>query len=89
MKSNYLILFLFAILSNETLRAQDAYFQIDPTLSPDGKVIVFSYDGDLWKIPSTGGEALRLTGMDGNETLPRISPDGQWIAFSSTQFGNV
>lgn len=88
MKSNYLILFLFAILSNETLRAQDAYFQIDPTLSPDGKVIVFSYDGDLWKIPSTGGEALRLTGMDGNETLPRISPDGQWIAFSSTQFGN-
>ncbi|AXT20811.1 PDZ domain-containing protein [Flavobacteriaceae bacterium AU392] len=81
-----LLVFLLSI--SNVLIAQDAYFQIDPTLSPNGQTIVFSYDGDLWKIPSTGGEASRLTAMRGEETLPRISPDGKWLAFSATQYGN-
>ena len=71
MKLHYLILISF--LFNGILNAQDTYFQSDPTLSPDGQTIVFSYDGDLWKIPTTGGEALRITSMKGEETLPRIS----------------
>lgn len=70
------------------VQAQEPYFTLDPTLSPDGQTVVFSYDGDLWKVPSAGGEALRLTAMDGDETRPRISPDGQWLAFTGTQFGN-
>lgn len=68
--------------------AQETYFTIDPTLTPDGQTILFSYDGDLWKIPSAGGEASRITGMQGHETLPSVSPDGKWIAFSATQYGN-
>ena len=31
---------------------------------------------------------MRLTAMDGVETRPSVSPDGQWIAFSSNQYGN-
>ncbi|WP_298902289.1 S41 family peptidase [uncultured Psychroserpens sp.] len=81
------LLFLF-LFFNSILQAQEAYFQTDPTLTPDGKTIVFSYDGDLWKTPTSGGEALRITAMDGEETLPRISPNGNWIAFSGTQYGN-
>ncbi|MFZ1788067.1 MAG: S41 family peptidase, partial [Saprospiraceae bacterium] len=61
---------------------------MDPSISPDGKFVVFSYDGDLWKVDSEGGQAWRLTGMKGEETLPRISPDGKWIAFSASQYGN-
>lgn len=68
--------------------AQETYFTIDPTLTPDGQTILFSYDGDLWKIPSAGGEASRITGMQGHETLPSVSPDGKWVAFSATQYGN-
>ncbi len=68
--------------------AQETYFTIDPTLTPDGQTILFSYDGDLWKIPSVGGEASRITGMQGHETLPSVSPDGKWVAFSATQYGN-
>ncbi|TSE04251.1 S41 family peptidase [Aquimarina algiphila] len=68
--------------------SQEAYFTMDPTLTPDGQTIIFSYDGDLWKVPSKGGEASRLTGMQGNETLPSVSPDGKWLAFSATQYGN-
>jgi tricorn protease len=81
------ILLLFVFLSS-TITAQEAHFLMDPTVSPDAKTIVFSYDTDLWSVPAKGGTALRLTAMDGEETLPNISPDGKWLAFSATQFGN-
>lgn len=64
-------------------------FLSNPTLSPDAQSIVFSYEGDLWKVPASGGEALRLTAMRGNEVMPRISPDGKWLAFSADQNGNM
>lgn len=63
------------------------YFISEPTLSPDGSLVVFSYENDLWKVSSEGGIAFRLTAMDGLETLPRFSPDGQWIAFTGSQNG--
>lgn len=88
MKLHYLLSLLVFFAFTSILSSQEAYFQIDPTLTPDGETIVFSYDGDLWKVPSSGGDAFRLTAMEGEETLPRISPNGQWIAFSATQYGN-
>lgn len=88
MKQNYLLLSILCLLVSNFLTAQESYFQKDPTLSPDGQTIVFSYDGDLWKVPAIGGEALRITAMKGEETLPHISPDSKWIAFSATQYGN-
>ncbi|MBK7873979.1 MAG: PD40 domain-containing protein [Saprospiraceae bacterium] len=30
--------------------------------------------------------ASRLTAMEGNETYPRVSPDGKRIAFTSSQY---
>ena len=69
--------------------AQQPTFLSHPTLTPDGKEMVFSYEGDLWKVDSQGGIAVRLTGMEGNEINPRISPDGKWLAFSGNQNGNM
>jgi dipeptidyl-peptidase-4 len=34
---------------------------IDPQLAPDGSVIAFVRDGDLWTVPAAGGAAKRLT----------------------------
>ncbi len=68
---------------------QDVYFTSTPALTPDGGQIVFSYDTDLWKVDRNGGTATRLTGMEGVEEFPRISPDGKWVAFSSNQYGNA
>ena len=49
----------------------------------NGSEIVFSYAGDLYKVPATGGEAQRLTSYVGYEMFPRFSPDGKTIAFTS------
>lgn len=88
MSANFKFFFVLFLLVHLNSLGQDVYFQSDPTLSPDGKTIVFSYDGDLWRVSAAGGEALRITAMDGEENLPRISPDGKWIAFTATQYGN-
>ena len=51
--------------------------------------IVFVFAGDLWTVPRTGGEARRLTSGIGVESWPRVSPDGQWVAFTGEYDGNV
>ena len=44
--------------------------------TPDihGDTIVFGYAGDLWTVPSAGGEARRLTSGVGYERSPKFSP---------------
>lgn len=51
--------------------------------------IAFTYAGDIWVAPKTGGEAARLSSPKGEETFPRFSPDGSQIAFSGDYDGNV
>jgi tricorn protease len=51
--------------------------------------IVFTYAGDLYTVPSTGGVARRLTSHEGFEMFPRFSPDGKWIAFTGQYDGNT
>lgn len=55
----------------------------------NGKEIVFSYAGDLYKVPAAGGEAQRLTSHVGYEMFPRFSPDGKTIAFTGQYDGNT
>src|ERR1700761_7621146 len=86
-----LYLFLFSIFLCQTLvkaQGKEVYFASYPTLTPDGKTVIFSYEGDLWKTDLNNSVAVRLTAMQGEETCPRVSPDGKWLAFSSNQFGN-
>lgn len=58
-----------------------------PTLSQSE--IVFVYANDLWKVPKSGGNAVRLTSNEGEETLPHFSPDGKSIAFTGEYDGNI
>ncbi|MEM8836363.1 MAG: S41 family peptidase [Planctomycetota bacterium] len=58
-----------------------------PSISPDGEHIAFSWRGDLWKAPVSGGEATRLTSADSDETRSAWSPDGSTIAFQSDRDG--
>ena len=91
MKNTNLIILLLFIFNTLQINAQqdNTYFLTSPTLSPNGEKIVFVYENDLWQVKTEGGVALRLTAMDGAESHPRFSPDGKWLAFSSTQNGNA
>ncbi|MBV8325990.1 S41 family peptidase [Chryseobacterium sp.] len=87
MKRVFISLFTaFAII--QVSAQEKSYFLSSPSLSPDGKTAYFAYDGDLWKADTNGGNASRITALDGEEINPRISPDGKWLAFSSNQYGN-
>ena len=84
-------LLLVAFISNFTFliaQSSEVYFTDYPTLTPDASTIIFSYEGDLWKMPATGGLASKITSMQGNETLAKVSPDGKWLAFTGTPYGN-
>jgi tricorn protease len=49
-----------------------------------GNTLVFVTDDDLWSVPLAGGVARRITGGRGLVASPRLSPDGKWLAFIST-----
>ena len=49
--------------------------------------VVFVYAGDVWRAPSGGGQARRLTSHAGEELTPKISPDGEWVAYSAEYSG--
>jgi tricorn protease len=49
--------------------------------------VVFVHGGDLWRAPSPGGQAVRLTSHEGVELTPKISQDGAWVAFSAEYSG--
>jgi tricorn protease len=51
--------------------------------------IAFSYAGDIWVVPRSGGDARRLTAGEGNATRPAFSPDGSLIAYTATIDGNT
>lgn len=59
------------------------------SVSPDGKHIAFSYCGDIFTVPSTGGEARQLTTNTAYEYAPVWSPDSKHLAFASTREGSM
>lgn len=58
-----------------------------PAVSPDGRKLCFTYQGNLWTVPVEGGPATRLTANDSYDSNPHWSPDGKWIAFNSDREG--
>lgn len=56
-------------------------------LSPDGKNIALDLQGTIYKISSSGGNALALTDGMGDDRQPHWTPDGKRIVFQSYRGG--
>jgi tricorn protease len=52
-----------------------------------GDTVVFTAEGDLWRVGISGGLASRLTSSLGEEAHAAISPDGQTLAFTADYEG--
>lgn len=63
-------------------------FARTPDLSPDGKLVAFSYLGDIWTVEAIGGVARPVTMHEAHDVNPVFSPDGKQIAFSSNRHGS-
>ena len=61
-----------------------AYYR-EPALH--GDTLVFVAEGDLWRVPASGGTATRLTTHPDAERQPALSPDGKTIAFTARYEG--
>jgi TolB protein len=61
--------------------------------SPDRRWLVFTGqrngDFDVYKIPSGGGQEIRLTSTKGLDDGPEYTPDGAHIYFNSTRSGRM
>jgi tricorn protease len=78
------IIAVFLVLSTATL-AQTKLLRF-----PDihGDHVAFTYGGDIWTAPASGGSAIRLTAHPGMEVFAKFSPDGKWIAFTGQYDGD-
>lgn len=53
-----------------------------PAWSPDGKLIAYSMDGDIWVMELHSQRRWRITSGEHLETTPAWSPDGRRIAYA-------
>ncbi|HEX9513889.1 MAG TPA: S41 family peptidase [Puia sp.] len=76
------------LVSLLTWGQENALWMRYPAISPDGQTILFSYKGDIYKVPAAGGTAIPLTISESYEFAPVWSHDGKSIAFASDRYGN-
>lgn len=82
------LLLILLICVQSSLFAADALWMRYPSISPDGNSVAFSYKGNIWIVPSSGGQATQLTSNTAYDYAPVWSPDGKEIAFASDRHGN-
>ena len=88
MNKRFILTAIVMMVATTVAVAENIRFASHPSLSPDGKQIYFSYDGDIYTVPVGGGQATAVITMPGVQDSPLVSPDGKWLAFSSDIQGN-
>jgi len=79
---------IFVVLASLAQHAAEAQTKLLRFPDVYGDKVVFSYGGDLWVAPVSGGMATRLTAHPGIEVFAKFSPDGKWIAFTGQYDGD-
>lgn len=77
------------LLSLNLHASEDATWMRYSTISPDGTQIAFSFKGDIYTVPVSGGRATQITTNPAHDTRPIWSPNGQKIVFASDRMGSM
>jgi len=77
--------FALLLAASAPLAAQGTRLLRQPTVSATD--IAFTHGADVWIVAKAGGLARRVTSTPAVESDPKLSPDGQWIAFTSNRSG--
>ena len=89
MKNKSLFIFIISILLvSISMGKENSPFVRFPALNSNGSQIAFSYQGDIWTVPTSGGQAFRITIHEAYEENPQWSNDDKQIAFTSNRWGN-
>ena len=89
MTPSRLVALLAALLVAAPASAQEPIrFPRTPDVSPDGRLVAFSYLGDIWVVEAIGGIARPVTMHEAHDANPCFSPDGRLLAFSSNRHGS-
>ncbi|MFI5251683.1 MAG: protein kinase [Bacteroidota bacterium] len=62
--------------------------QFPSSISPDGKLLAFIQNSDIWILPLEGDrKPWRFIQSQATEATPMFSPDGRWMAYASNESG--
>jgi len=81
------ILLILAVFVHPAVAQESTRLLQQPTVSSDD--VVFAHAGELWRVGHAGGDAERLTSFPGVASHPRLSPDGERVAFSGQYNGQT
>ncbi len=86
MKKLAIIIFVLLAFAGNTFSQESRLLRFPAV---NGNQVVFTYAGDLYTVPLTGGIARKLTNNVGYEMFAHFSPDGSKIAFTGQYDGNT
>lgn len=78
----------FGLIALSLSAQEDAHWIRKSDISPDGTTLAFSYQGDIFTVPVTGGIARQVTTNPAYDSDPLWTADGKNIVFSSFREGS-
>jgi len=83
------ILFTLILIAVNTIHAKNNPLWLrNSVISPDGSSVAFTWKGDIFTVPVSGGRAHQVTSHSSYDTRPVWSPQGDKLAFASNREGS-
>ncbi|MCM1348138.1 MAG: S41 family peptidase [Firmicutes bacterium] len=67
---------------------QSSLWLRNAAVSPDGSQVAFTFKGNIFTVPATGGKATQITTSQHYDSTPLWSPDGRNLVFTSNRLGS-